>query len=145
MATPRRYSWLYALGYLLFFAILWYSVKNVPAGPPPKQVSYSEFLAEVRAGHVDKVRIDQTSLTATLKKEDIQKDQPRRNPRRAPAGNRRDLAFAGPGSAAGHIFRSCRTSRLVGEHIVVGDTAAVSGPYIWIRYAENGRGGPAVP
>ncbi len=76
MATPRRYSWLYALGYLLFFAILWYSVKNIPAGAPPKQVSYSEFLAEVRAGHVDKVRIDQTSLTATLKKEDIQKDQP---------------------------------------------------------------------
>ena len=76
MATPRRYSWLYALGYLLFFAILWYSVKNIPAGPPPKQVSYSEFLAEVRAGHVDKVRIDQTSLTATLKKEDIKKDQP---------------------------------------------------------------------
>jgi cell division protease FtsH len=76
MATPKSYGWLYLLGYTLFFGIIWYSIQNYTTAARPKQVPYSEFLSEVRAGHIAKLRIDQSTLTATLKPEAVEKDQP---------------------------------------------------------------------
>jgi cell division protease FtsH len=76
MTRPKRFSWLQFAGYALFFGILLYSIRSFPAGPPPKQVAYSEFLAEVRAGHIEKVRIDPTVLTATLTKDAVKKNEP---------------------------------------------------------------------
>ena len=40
------------LAYLLALAILWYSFQRSSAPAQPKQTSYSEFLSEVRTGHV---------------------------------------------------------------------------------------------
>jgi cell division protease FtsH len=76
MASAKKLSWLYLLGYVLFAGVLWYSMRSLSSGPPPKQVPYSTFLDEIRAGHVEKVRIDQTSLTATLKKDAVKPNQP---------------------------------------------------------------------
>src|SRR6516225_12032635 len=76
MASAKKLSWLYLLGYVLFACVLLYSMMHLSPGPPPRQVPYSTFLDEIRAGHVEKVRIDQTSLTATLKKDAVKPNQP---------------------------------------------------------------------
>jgi cell division protease FtsH len=76
MAKRQKYAWLYLLGYAVFFGIIWYSLRNYTASSAPKQVPYSEFLTEVRAGHVEKVRIDQNILTATLKSGLAKQNQP---------------------------------------------------------------------
>ena len=39
------------LMYLVVFAFLWYWFQSASKVPEPKQISYSEFLSEVRAGH----------------------------------------------------------------------------------------------
>src|SRR5215475_1898967 len=76
MASVKKFSWLYLLGYVLLAAVVWYSMRSLSMGPPPKQVPYSTFLDELRAGHLDKVRIDQNLLTATLKKDAVKPNQP---------------------------------------------------------------------
>src|SRR4030095_8360321 len=53
--------------YLMVFASLWYWFQGASKVPGPKQISYSEFLTEVRAGHVSDVRIDEQHLIAKLK------------------------------------------------------------------------------
>src|SRR5262245_33619574 len=76
MAKRRKYQWLYLLGYSLFFALMWYSLRLSLTAQAPKQVPYSEFLNEVRASHVSEVRIDQTMLVAKLKPDAVKKDEP---------------------------------------------------------------------
>ena len=53
--------------YLMVFVSLWYWFQSASKVPEPKQISYSEFLSEVRAGHVSNVRIDEQHLIAKLK------------------------------------------------------------------------------
>lgn len=72
----RSISWFYVLAYLFFIGIVWYSVHNLPGNASPKPVPYNEFLSDIRAGHVSKVLIDQTTLRATLKPDTVQKGQP---------------------------------------------------------------------
>src|SRR2546422_7017652 len=67
MAKPTRPLWLAPLTYLVLFAALWYSCQRPSETPQPKQISYSEFLSEVRKGHVAEVRIDEQLFIATLK------------------------------------------------------------------------------
>src|SRR6266498_2660639 len=55
------------LVYLSALAFLWYSFHRASVEPQPKQISYSEFLSEVRAGHVSDVRIDEQQFIAKLK------------------------------------------------------------------------------
>jgi cell division protease FtsH len=50
-------------------------MRNLSIGQPPKQVPYSTFLDELRAGHLEKVRIDQNLLTATIKKDAVKPNQ----------------------------------------------------------------------
>src|SRR5262245_5119796 len=76
MAKRRKYQWLYLLGYSLFFALMWYSLRLSLTAQAPKQVPYSEFLNEVRANHLSEVRIDQTMLVAKLKPDAVKKDEP---------------------------------------------------------------------
>jgi len=76
MASVKNLSWLYLLGYVLLAGVLWYSMKSLSSAAVPRQVPYSTFLDELRAGHVDKVRIDQNLLTATLKKDGVKPNQP---------------------------------------------------------------------
>ena len=55
--------------YLVVFGFIWYWFQSASKVPEPKQISYNEFLSEVRAGHVSEVRIDEQQLIAKLKTE----------------------------------------------------------------------------
>src|SRR5581483_6897401 len=75
MAKRTNYQWLYLVGYFVFFGLIWYSLRNNLVPTQPKQVPYSEFLSDVRAGQIADVRIDQTRLVATLKPEAVKKGE----------------------------------------------------------------------
>src|SRR6478736_3006286 len=67
-ADPKnKIQWRMPLIYLMVFVSLWYWFQSASKVPEPKQISYSEFLSEVRAGHVSDVRIDEQHLIAKLK------------------------------------------------------------------------------
>ena len=76
MANLKNNRWLYLLVNLLIVGLIWYSLRHSLANPEPKQVPYSEFLTEIRTGHVSDVRIDQTNLVGTLKPEAAKKNEP---------------------------------------------------------------------
>jgi len=77
MPTQKTsFAWLPLLLYILFFASILYSLRNYTPGSRPKQVAYSEFISEVRAGHVESVRIDQTILTGALKPSAVKANEP---------------------------------------------------------------------
>jgi cell division protease FtsH len=77
MATRKsKYGWLPLVLYVLFFGILVYSMRNYGTGSRPKQVSYSDFVSEIRSGHFQSVTIDQTVLTGTLKPDAAPKNEP---------------------------------------------------------------------
>jgi cell division protease FtsH len=63
------------LAYLLAFAIVWYAFRQSSNTVPPKQISYSEFLSEVRSDHLSDVGIDAQLLIAKLKT-DVNKEGP---------------------------------------------------------------------
>jgi cell division protease FtsH len=66
-ATPKKVRWLMPVTYLLVFAFVWYWFQGSSKASEPKQISYSEFLSEVRAGHLSDVRIDEQQFIAKLK------------------------------------------------------------------------------
>src|SRR5438034_3310381 len=68
MSKRKRPQWLLPLA-LLLSALFWFSLQFSSSSPQPKQVSYSEFLSEVRTGHVAEVGIDEQLLIATLRTE----------------------------------------------------------------------------
>src|SRR6186997_2313872 len=74
----KRAQWFLPIALLLFGLsfLLQYSAR--PA--PPKQVTYSEFLSEVRAGHVAEVGIDEQQFIATLKTDATQQISTQRLP-----------------------------------------------------------------
>jgi len=65
--SKKRPQWLLPLAYLLAFAIVWYLFRPSSNTVEPKQISYSDFLVEVRSGHVSEVGIDEQLLIAKLK------------------------------------------------------------------------------
>ena len=62
------------LVYLLVFGIVWYSFQHSSNTVQPKQISYSDFLLEVRSGHVSEVGIDEQLFIATLKADAAKKE-----------------------------------------------------------------------
>jgi cell division protease FtsH len=77
MATPKSsFAWLHLVLYALFFGLMLYSLRHYNPGSQPKQVPYSEFVKEIRAGHLESVRIDQAVLTGTMKPDAVKKNEP---------------------------------------------------------------------
>ncbi len=74
MARRTRRQWLLPLIYLLAFAGLWYTVQRSSNPAQPKQIPYSDFLLEVRSGHVSEVAIDEQLFIATLKTDPARKE-----------------------------------------------------------------------
>lgn len=67
-ANPKnKIQWRMLPIYFVVFVSLWFWFQSAYKVPEPKQISYSEFLSEVRAGHVSDVRIDEQQLIAKLK------------------------------------------------------------------------------
>lgn len=64
--TSKR-QWLFTAAYVLVVALSFYFVNKALSSPPPKAVSYSEFLAAVRAGQFSEVSIGETELLGVLK------------------------------------------------------------------------------
>src|SRR5947207_662097 len=74
----KRAQWLLPIA-LLLFGLSW--LLQYPSGTvQPKQVSYSEFLSEVRTGHVAEVGIDEQLFIATLKADPTQRISTQRLP-----------------------------------------------------------------
>jgi ATP-dependent Zn protease len=73
VVNGKKPQWLLPLT-LLLFGLFWFSLQYSPRAEQPKQVSYSEFLSEVRRGDVAEVGIDEQLIIATLKTEPANKE-----------------------------------------------------------------------
>jgi cell division protease FtsH len=69
MDKNKRNYWLSLAVNVLVGVALIYILNRALAGGGPKEVPYSEFLAEVRAGHLAEVQITEKKLLAVLKEE----------------------------------------------------------------------------
>lgn len=65
----KRKQWLFTLATMLVAVTLVYLLNNVLTTARSKEVSYSDFLSEVRAGHLAEVQITEKKLIGTLKEE----------------------------------------------------------------------------
>jgi cell division protease FtsH len=74
MAKRKIPQWLLPLAYMLAFGIVAYSLQHFSNTVQPKQVPYSDFLLEVRSGHVSEVGIDEQLFVATLKADAARKE-----------------------------------------------------------------------
>ena len=67
--TLNKQQWKFTFVYLLWvFLAIWF-LHALFSPPQPRQMSYSDFLEEVKAGHLDDVRITERQLIGTLKKQ----------------------------------------------------------------------------
>jgi cell division protease FtsH len=69
MDKKKRNYWLSLAANLLVGVALIYILNRAMAPSGPKEVSYSDFLAEVRAGHMAQVQITDKTLVGVLKEE----------------------------------------------------------------------------
>ena len=78
MPKRKKSGWLLPLIYVLLFGLFWLSSQYSSSAEQPKQVPYSEFLSEVRMGHVAEVAIDEQRFIATLKGDPAKKETAQR-------------------------------------------------------------------
>lgn len=65
----NKQQWGFTLVYLVWVALAIYLLHSLFSPPQPQEMSYSDFLAEVKAGHLEDVHITERQLVGTLKKE----------------------------------------------------------------------------
>jgi cell division protease FtsH len=75
----RKQQWKFTLGYLIWFVLAIWLFRTSFSPPEPREMSYSDFLAEVKAGHLEDVRITERQLIGTLKKDQL-KDKDKKTP-----------------------------------------------------------------
>jgi cell division protease FtsH len=75
MDKHRKQKWLFSAGYLLWVVVSLYVLQRALAPSQPRQVPYSDFLAEVNARHLADVRISQQQLIGILKKSAVKKNE----------------------------------------------------------------------
>jgi len=69
MEKRQKKSWAFTVANVLTAVALIYLFNQMFAGMGPKEISYSEFLSEVRAGHMAEVQITEKQLMGILKDE----------------------------------------------------------------------------
>ena len=69
MEKTKRNQWLYTAANVLTAVVLIYVLSRTFAGTGPKEVAYSEFLAQVQAGHLVEVQITDKKLIGLLREE----------------------------------------------------------------------------
>jgi cell division protease FtsH len=69
MQKHRVRMWLFTIVYLLLAAGMFYLFQSWLIAPRPKEVPYSDFITELRAGHLAEVGITEDKLIGTLKKD----------------------------------------------------------------------------
>jgi cell division protease FtsH len=67
MSGTAAQKWFTFANVLAVLALLWFARVLLVSGPAPKIVSYSEFLGEVRAGHLAEVEVNDHGLAGRLK------------------------------------------------------------------------------
>jgi cell division protease FtsH len=65
----RSQQWKFSLGYLVWMALTIWFLHSMFTPPQPRELSYSDFLNEVKAGHLQDVRITETKLVGTYKQD----------------------------------------------------------------------------
>ncbi len=65
----NKRQWSFTIVYLLWVIFTIWSLRATLSPQRPREVSYSDFLAEVKAGHLEDVRITERQLIGTLKPE----------------------------------------------------------------------------
>ena len=66
MKKTKRNQWLFTGVTVVIVAVLFYVFHGVFGGASSKEVSYSDFLSEIRAGHLTEVRITEKKLIGML-------------------------------------------------------------------------------
>ena len=73
MAKPtrdvRKQQWKFTLGYLIWVVIMIWVTRSMFSGPHPREMSYSDFLEQIKGGHLEEVQIGERQLIGTLKPE----------------------------------------------------------------------------
>ena len=69
MNRVEKRQWQFSLAYLLIAAAFFYLIHTSLATPRPREVSYTDFLGEVRAGRLAEVTVSQTTLLGLLKED----------------------------------------------------------------------------
>jgi cell division protease FtsH len=69
MPNLRPQQWKFSLGYLAWVILTIWFLHSMFTPPQPRELSYSDFLNEVKAGHLDDVRITEEKLVGTYKKD----------------------------------------------------------------------------
>jgi cell division protease FtsH len=64
-------QWRFSLVYLLWAVLAIWFLRTTVSPAQPREMSYSDFLAELKAGHLEDVRITERQLVGTLKKEAV--------------------------------------------------------------------------
>ncbi len=67
MDRPQKHRWIFTAANLFLIAAMLYLSTRFYSSTTPKVVSYSEFLNEIRAGHLSDVQITERELIGTLK------------------------------------------------------------------------------
>jgi ATP-dependent Zn protease len=75
-----KQQWSFSLVYLLWAIFLIWSLRAWFSPPQPRELSYSDFAAEVSAGHLQDVRITERQLIGVLKKDAVKQEKPPKNP-----------------------------------------------------------------
>ena len=72
MDRQQKHRWIFTGLNLLAIAVMLYVTSRFAENAGPKQVSYSEFLTELRADHLTDVQITERELIGTLKSDGSQ-------------------------------------------------------------------------
>ena len=67
----NKQQWRFTLVYLLWMVLAIWALHSIFAPPQPREISYSDFINEVKAGHLEDLRITERQLIGTLKKEAV--------------------------------------------------------------------------
>ena len=69
MEKRKRNSWMFTAANVLVAVAMIYALNRAFSVSRPKEVPYSEFLSEVRAGHMAEVQITDKTLLGVLKEQ----------------------------------------------------------------------------
>ena len=78
MDRPQKHRWIFTGVNLFLIATVLYLSTRFYQGAGPKEVSYSEFLNEIRAGHLSEVQITERELIGVLKEDSSKPGQARK-------------------------------------------------------------------
>src|SRR5579871_6692552 len=67
----NKQQWSFTVVYLIWVLLAIWFIQSLFSSPQPREMSYSDFLAEVKAGHLQDVRITERQLIGTLKKDAV--------------------------------------------------------------------------